>query len=233
MATLALRFSQIGVVCCALALPICAFFLYEDEEGRLQNLLQELWVKIDDLSRSAIAKHMAFLKQTVILLNSVLDSLFGTDLISVRSIAATLAYCAGSFFVLFYARIARTMPNGDGSLVFLRALLCFVVFMLLAASLSFRENAVLKYIRVRFGPPILEGMRVRALMRSTWGDKIEDAPPDIQNSVIEFERRSRDLDKAVARYRFFALFSSSWIVIGMTYFIFFSAHTFVFEGTLS
>ena len=29
-------------------------FLHEDEEGRIQNRLEQLWIRIDDLQQSAI-----------------------------------------------------------------------------------------------------------------------------------------------------------------------------------
>jgi hypothetical protein len=38
-----------------------AFFLYEDEEKRIQNRLEQIWKRIDALQSSAMSKEAAFL----------------------------------------------------------------------------------------------------------------------------------------------------------------------------
>ena len=39
-----------------------AFFLYEDEEARIQNRLEQIWKRIDALQSSAMSKEVAFLQ---------------------------------------------------------------------------------------------------------------------------------------------------------------------------
>lgn len=39
-----------------------AFFLYEDEEARIQNRLEQIWKRIDALQSSAMSKEAAFLQ---------------------------------------------------------------------------------------------------------------------------------------------------------------------------
>ena len=38
-------------------------FLTETEEGRLQNRLEELWIRVDDLQSRAVSRQAAFLQQ--------------------------------------------------------------------------------------------------------------------------------------------------------------------------
>ena len=82
-----------------------ALFLYETESGNYQNRLEDLWVRIDDLSRTALTRQTAFLKQTLGFLSFGFDSLFGKKLISTRSIAITLSYSVSSLCLLmdFYS----------------------------------------------------------------------------------------------------------------------------------
>ena len=39
-----------------------AFFLYEDEEARIQNRLEQIWQRIDALQSSAMSREAAFLQ---------------------------------------------------------------------------------------------------------------------------------------------------------------------------
>jgi hypothetical protein len=108
-----------------------AFFLYEDEAGRYQNRLEQLWIQIDDASQTALARHTAFLKKTIGLLRFGFDSLFGTQLFSLRSVAVTLAYSVGSFFLLVAYRMVGL------SVETLRSLFVFLVLLMLGTSLGF------------------------------------------------------------------------------------------------
>jgi hypothetical protein len=112
-----------------------AFFLYEDEAGRYQNRLEQLWIQIDDVSHTALARHTAFLKKTIGLLRFGLDSLFGKRLISVRSVAVTLAYSVGSSFLLVDYGL-RGFSNAT-----LRSLFVFLVLLMLGTSLGFVRRA--------------------------------------------------------------------------------------------
>jgi hypothetical protein len=76
-----------------------ALFLHEDEEGRLQNRMEELWVKMDDLRVKAISKEARFLKEVIRLVNLGLDSLLGRRLFSWRVVLVTICYSVASFFI--------------------------------------------------------------------------------------------------------------------------------------
>lgn len=66
--------------------------MYEDEEGRWQNRIDELWVSIDDRAKTAGSKAIAFFNKVAEVVTAGLDRLFGDRLFSVRSIGASTSY---------------------------------------------------------------------------------------------------------------------------------------------
>jgi hypothetical protein len=40
-----------------------AFFLYEDEQGRVRSKLADLWIRVDDLEGNVLTRHTAFVTQ--------------------------------------------------------------------------------------------------------------------------------------------------------------------------
>lgn len=93
----------------AALLGYIALFMHEDEEGRLQNRLEELWVRVDDAQRSAITKQSAFLKGVLDLFNRGLNSLFGMRIFSLRAAAVTLCYSEASLILLLFYRIVKSL----------------------------------------------------------------------------------------------------------------------------
>ena len=73
-----------------------AFFLYEDREARLQNRLEDLWVRVDDLQHSALSREAAFLQEATRVTGAALDRLLGPKLLSLRSVAICLALSQAS-----------------------------------------------------------------------------------------------------------------------------------------
>ena len=67
-------------------------FLTETEEGRLQNRLEELWIRVDDLHSRALTRQAAFLQQVSGLIADGLVKLFGRKLFSVKSVASCLCF---------------------------------------------------------------------------------------------------------------------------------------------
>lgn len=76
-----------------------AFFLYEDEERRLQNRLEEIWKRIDALQSHAMSKEVAFVKEATRITSAVLDRLFGERLMSLQFVAVSAVYSFGSFLI--------------------------------------------------------------------------------------------------------------------------------------
>jgi hypothetical protein len=40
-----------------------ALFLYEDEQGKIENKLEEWWVRLDDGRNAAVSRHTAFMRE--------------------------------------------------------------------------------------------------------------------------------------------------------------------------
>lgn len=79
--TLKIIATVIGVVCFCVTT-----FLYEDEEGNVQSKLEAIWIRIDDLQKKAISRHLAFVQAVSAAVASFLKRLYGEKLFSVRSL---------------------------------------------------------------------------------------------------------------------------------------------------
>ena len=85
----------VGVAFGAMLLYV-AFFLYEDEEGRLQNSLEELWVRISDRSDGATIAIRLLVGETSRLTAHAFDRIFGQRYLSRRAIGTSFCYGAAS-----------------------------------------------------------------------------------------------------------------------------------------
>jgi len=92
-----------------LLLLYAGLFLTETEEGRLQNRLEELWIRVDDLQSRAVTRQAAFLQQVSGLIADGLVKLFGQKLFSVKSVASCLCFSMASFY-LSLALFVKAMP---------------------------------------------------------------------------------------------------------------------------
>lgn len=72
---------------------LCAVFLYEDAEGRIQNKLEEWWIEGDERRNTAGSRRAPLLRKIVRLSRWVDDRLFGPKLISVQAIGVSI--CIG------------------------------------------------------------------------------------------------------------------------------------------
>ena len=77
-----------------LLLLYVAFFLYDDEEARLQNRLEQIWKRIDVLQSSAMSREGAILQGVSRTASATLDRLLGNKLLSLRSLAVSMAFSA-------------------------------------------------------------------------------------------------------------------------------------------
>lgn len=76
---------------------------YETEDGKIQNLLEEWWIKVDDYKKQAISKHTAFIKALASLVTNIFDRVFGTRIYSVESLGVSICYsdvCLGLLSIL-------------------------------------------------------------------------------------------------------------------------------------
>lgn len=74
-----------------LTLIIVALFLYEDEEGRLQSRLENLWIRIDEARLKAVGFQGAFLTEIARVVDHQLSLIRGEACLSSRSLSIRLA----------------------------------------------------------------------------------------------------------------------------------------------
>lgn len=93
------RVGHLAVGLLGLLFLYLALFLTETAEGGIQNRLEELWVRVDDLSKTALSKQAALLQQVAELLGDGLDLLFGVKLFSARSSATSINLSLAAMFL--------------------------------------------------------------------------------------------------------------------------------------
>jgi hypothetical protein len=77
-----------------------AFLLREDEEGRIQNRLEEFWINLMYTRDSALTRAAIFMRGTARLANRAFDTFFGKRLWSVQAVGCILL-----FFVCLMLRV--------------------------------------------------------------------------------------------------------------------------------
>src|SRR5713101_120402 len=73
-----------------------ALFLYEDEQGQIQNKLEEWWVRSSDKQSAVLSRHATFMRQIAGLCTDALDRLFGSKFISARAFSVSVCYSMAS-----------------------------------------------------------------------------------------------------------------------------------------
>ncbi len=73
-------------------LLLYASLSYETEDGKIQSLLEEWWVRIDDFRQGAISFHVAFMKVIASVMTRFMDRLFGNRMLSLQSFGVSACY---------------------------------------------------------------------------------------------------------------------------------------------
>jgi hypothetical protein len=125
-----------------------AFFLYEDEEARLQNRLEEIWHKIDALQSQAMSKEVAFFQGVTRTASSILDDLFGRKLVSSQSICVSFIFSMASLALwLIFIDFGWAIRNVGTVVLFVSIAASLVVFGFLSEPtgilLTYRWNIAL------------------------------------------------------------------------------------------
>jgi hypothetical protein len=97
VAELLLRFAE-GVF--GFTLIVAVAFLYEDEEGQVQDRIQELWVGLSRIQPTALSRHTAFLSGATRLVDRVLVVIYGERLLSARAFSISFLLQAAVAFTL-------------------------------------------------------------------------------------------------------------------------------------
>jgi hypothetical protein len=73
--------------------------LYEDEHGRIQNVLDRAWIELDMASKLALSAQIRTLNISGRLASNLLERLFGLKIVSVRSVGVSLSLSITSLIV--------------------------------------------------------------------------------------------------------------------------------------
>jgi hypothetical protein len=106
------------------------FFLYEDEEGRFQNKVEQWWVKISDVQKASRSKVAVFVQEVARLTGKGFDRLFGQPLFSLRVVPVSIYLSLASCFLLSWVMLPHV--KHDPSVTRQGALGLLVYFLALA-----------------------------------------------------------------------------------------------------
>jgi hypothetical protein len=107
-----------------------AVFLYEDREGKIQNIMAQWWVSVDDARIVAHSRAAAFLQGVARLTVGVFDRAFGNRLLSLRFAGVSFCLSVASFFLVALFGAIRSHQSVRGPLF---GAACAVAFALLPA----------------------------------------------------------------------------------------------------
>jgi hypothetical protein len=95
-----IKLAKIVSVALGLLLILVSAILYETEEGKIQNKLEEWWVVLCDAESRAVKKHAAFVAEVVALARHVFDTLFGQKLFSIRALGVSACFSLSSLGIV-------------------------------------------------------------------------------------------------------------------------------------
>jgi hypothetical protein len=84
-----------------------ALFLKEDEEGLIQNRLEELWRRIEDRATQGVTRSVALLQESARSVGLVLNRIFGAKILSDKFLVV-------SFFLSYTSFLASLLLNANG-----------------------------------------------------------------------------------------------------------------------
>jgi hypothetical protein len=73
-------------------LLVYAALSYETEDGKIQSVLEDWWLRIDDFRQQAISSHIAFMKVLASVMTRFMNKLFGARMFSLQSIGVAACY---------------------------------------------------------------------------------------------------------------------------------------------
>jgi hypothetical protein len=80
--------------------------LYEDEEGRIQNRLEEWWIRLADKEKAAVSKHVEVVRKLARLTMLAFDTLFGKKLFSWSGFIMSCLVSLASYNLYVLAKMA-------------------------------------------------------------------------------------------------------------------------------
>jgi hypothetical protein len=97
-----------------------AFFLYEDEEGRWQNRIDELWVAVHDRARITDSVSIALFNKIAQTLVLAANRVFGKRLISIQmfAVSTNLSLAGASIVFVIATLVEKHEADSDTYVVF-------------------------------------------------------------------------------------------------------------------
>jgi hypothetical protein len=110
-----------------------AFFLYEDEEGRWQNRIDDLWIAVHDRARVTDSLSTALFNKIAQALVAVFNSIFGRRLVSFQmfAVSTNLSLAGASLGLLIVTLLDRSDP--DFRAFFIGSSSSFLILLILAS----------------------------------------------------------------------------------------------------
>ena len=116
-----------------------AVFMYEDEEGAIQDRLERIWVSISNRQRESGERISALLTKIGELLDSFLNSVFGKRLFSFQAESVAMCYSVAGLFLVEPEEYTFRLNHDWTILVFF----LFVYLGSLPAIVGYRKAAIL------------------------------------------------------------------------------------------
>src|SRR6266487_5248018 len=101
---MAVLIGRIVAGCLGAILIYSALFLYKEEEGGLENRIEQWWQRIRDLHAHAISLETAFLKVVADVTSKGFDKLFGERLFGLKAVTTSICYSQAAIFLLLTIR---------------------------------------------------------------------------------------------------------------------------------
>ncbi len=115
-----------------------ALFIYENEQGKIQSVLEELWLRIDDRRQTFLSRHTLFMREVARFTESRFDRLFGKKLFSLQSVAVSSCYSIASIcMMLSYHIYPGNLYSEEYGNSFLPSLMLLTIGFILLGTLPF------------------------------------------------------------------------------------------------
>jgi hypothetical protein len=120
-------FGIVGVLLC-----YSAFFLYKDEEGKLENAMQKWWERCYALKVGTVTREAAFMKGVVEIASSGINKFFGQSLFTVRAVLVSCCFSVTSTsFSIALVTLFSSRCDASQKQVVLPCLMCGSIFLFL------------------------------------------------------------------------------------------------------
>src|ERR1700678_909859 len=92
-----------------------AVTMFPDEEGELQNRIENVWIRVDDLHLTVVGRVTAIFNRIAAYVTRIYNRVLGTRLISIQMVGVSSASSIAAFFlfatVLFYSLLYLSISH--------------------------------------------------------------------------------------------------------------------------